>query len=186
MILVEGLDNTGKTKLVERIRQRFTSLDYRPSIGNRHPPPHEILQMAWDEVNPANWNIVSDRSRIISEYCYGPFTQATGLPRWPVDTETEIIMRLLHHPHLIVWCNRPLDHIIETFDEREQLGGVYEHLVEIHTAYTRIIKFLDYMGWIREKEGYPSLRSVQYNFEEEDAAEHVMDAVATYLEVARQ
>lgn len=185
MILVEGLDNTGKTTLVDSIQEHFPALRHRSSIGNQHPPDNELLQMAWDEVNPNNWDVVSDRSRIVSEFCYGSFTRPTG-PRWAVDVETELMSRLLHHPHLIVWCNRPLERIIETFDEREQLGGVFEHLVEIQTAYERIIKFLDYMGWIREREGFPSLRTVQYDFEQPVAVDVVMDAVKAYLEVAKQ
>lgn len=71
MLIVEGLDNTGKTTLVQWISEEYPQFEVQQSIGNNHDLRMIRLQ-AHDESSLNRPLLLCDRSRLISEYVYNP------------------------------------------------------------------------------------------------------------------
>jgi hypothetical protein len=181
MITVEGLDNTGKTTLVERLRTEFPDLHYRPSIGNKHDM-QMIRNQAEAEAYQFRHNVLSDRSRIISEFIYTPTigARATAYPVWDW---LRYLGQWVQRPQLLIYCTRNLTNVQLTFDEddREQLAHVYENLEELHEGYEFTMRFIDWL-FRQSPRGH---RLVFYDFdmaaEDFDPVAPVKDAVKQYL-----
>lgn len=161
MIVVEGLDNTGKTTLVSKILERYPQLKYRASIGNKHNP-EQIARSAQDEAY--SWDmmkrVVSDRSRIFSEYVYTPLLKNRP-PAYPFHAWLEMMGTFCQHEHVIVHCSRHRAKIIDDWDSSEQLEGVREHLSELEVRYEHLMDMLWFLSQVTESR----LRIVHYNFE---------------------
>lgn len=179
MIVVEGLDNTGKTTLVEKLCADFPQLKHTPSIGNKHDL-NQIADQAWYMVEEALVDEIWDRSRIISEYVYNPVLNMRPLA-FAKNSWFAMLQQWLLHPQLVIYCRRPVRHIFETFDEREQLGGVADKLPELDRAY-------EGMMWLIEvlfQQSDPPKYVIEYNYEV-DKYEEVRDMVGRYLVEAKE
>lgn len=179
MIVVEGLDNTGKTTLVEKLCSDFPQLKHTPSIGNKHDL-NQIADQAWYMAEEAEVDEIWDRSRIISEYVYNPVLNMRPLA-FNKDSWFEMIRRWLQHPQLVIYCRRPIGHIFESFDEREQLEGVAGNLAALDRAYEGMMWFIEVLF----QQSDPPKYIIEYNYEV-DTYEEVRDSVARYLAEAKE
>ena len=182
MILVEGLDNTGKTTLVSDLALRYPELAVRPSIGNKHDLS-DIRKQAQDEAHGLPPLTIADRSRIVSEYIYGPILKSRPLA-YPFDLWMTYLSGFLHHRHLVIYCTRPLEKLQATFDEREQLSGVYENLEDLYATYQ------DFMDALRLLFSFADpvnpCKVLLYDFEVDGWLDLICKAVEDYMvEVSR-
>lgn len=145
LVIVEGLDNTGKTSLVGEILEHFPQLEHRPSIGNTHDP-EQIARAANKEAHDYRGMklVVSDRSRIISEFIYTPILKNRPVA-YPYYLWMKYISALSRGHHLVIYMTRNIYEIQHSFDQREQLEGVYEHLWGLHDGYDNVMGMLDYL-----------------------------------------
>ncbi len=141
MILVEGLDNTGKTTLVSHLAERYPQLQMRPSIGNKHDL-HQIRLAAYDEAYKNNSLMLADRSRIISEWVYGPILKKRE-PAYPYDVWMRYLTLWTLKPHYVIYCWRDIEHTKATLDERDQLPGVSDKLFQLADRYTEMMTMVD-------------------------------------------
>lgn len=141
MILVEGLDNTGKTTLVAHLAEQYPQLQVRPSIGNKHDLK-EIRTQAYDEAYRNNPLMLADRSRIISEWTYNPILNKRPIA-YPFDVWMSYLTRFVHHPHYVIHCWRDLETVGESFDNRDQLEGVGKNLAALNERYNEMMNMLD-------------------------------------------
>jgi cellulose biosynthesis protein BcsQ len=143
LIVVEGLDNSGKTTLVTYLAAAFSQLRPIPSIGNKHDIV-EIYKMGWAEAYQPDPFSITDRARLISEYVYNPV-----LKRRTTAFETREWMSMLgkfveNGPHLIIYCNRRIEKVREKWGANgDQLDGVRENLVRLDTRYKTMMSFLE-------------------------------------------
>lgn len=136
MIIVEGMDNTGKTTLVEELQQLYPKLTYRPSIGNKHDL-NQIKEQAYEEAYTPMPLVLADRSRIISEFIYNPILNARPIA-YPWGQYMDLVKSFVRGHHLVIFCHRPLHELMKTFDSREQLAGVKENAAKIFKAYEEV------------------------------------------------
>lgn len=180
MITVEGLDNTGKTTLVERLLQEFPELHHRPSIGNKHDM-RQIQVQAEAEAYQYRPNVISDRSRIISEFVYHP-VMGDRDTAYPVHDWLRYVAMWVQRPQLLVFCHRDLANVGDKFEEREQLEGVAKFLEELSDGYETMIRFVDWLFRQSPRGHY----LVFYNFDmaadDFDPYVPVKDAVEKYLQ----
>lgn len=181
MIVVEGLDNTGKTTLVNRILDEFPELEYRESIGNKHDL--EVIQdQAHDEA--FFWNklkyTVGDRSRLISEFIYNPILKGRQYA-FPFHSWLEMMGSFVQGLNLVVVCYRSRLQIVSSFDEREQLKGVRQHLTEIDDQYSRLPTLLRFINVAGEGQTY----AMAWSFEK-DPDVVVFNAVRRYLDQVKE
>lgn len=145
MIVVEGLDNTGKTTLVSKVLEEFPELIYRPSIGNKHDL-NVIQEQAHDEA--FFWDklkyTIADRSRLISEFIYNPVLQGRALA-FTFHSFLEMFGSFLQQENLVILCHRNRLQLGSTFDEREQLSGVRQHLGDLDNQYSALYHTIHFL-----------------------------------------
>lgn len=133
MIIIEGMDNTGKTTLISRIVNKFPQLELIKSPG-----PDQADQPTWirNELQKTNQRVY-DRFPLISEEIYGPEIRgysALGDNWSPLWTE------LIKQDPLIIYCRPPRDVILKTLYDREQMEGVTSHsrnLINLYDSFFR-------------------------------------------------
>jgi hypothetical protein len=134
--------------------------------------------MAEDEIDLGNGLVVSDRSRIISEYVYGPILKSRPLAYDYADWQS-LLIALTVTPTLVVWCTRPYDSIKSTFTERDQLGGVYDNLFDLYQAYDQLMNYLRFLSTL---EGTRVKVVKQYFGDEGGRVTHLYQKIAQYIE----
>ena len=179
MILLEGLDNTGKTTLAERIIQEYPRLHMRPSIGNKHDL-NLIRMQAQDEAMNDHPLMVADRSRLISEYVYNPVLGSRELA-FPYISWLFWIAHFTSKHHLIIFCERDIDHIRSSFDEREQLGGVAANLYGLEYRYRQMMDMVELLFDVQTESNSQFIR---YNFEYPAQYAYVKECIEAYLQEA--
>lgn len=176
MIVVEGLDNTGKTTLVELIQQEFPSLKMRPSIGNKHNL-EQIHNAAYDEAyQPEMDRVLADRSRIISEYVYNPVIGAR-----PIAYDFNHWMRYLgvwaQRRQLVIYCHREPMKVLEGLEDREQLEGVRDNVLILDARYKGMMHTLDFLFSLAPQ---PTNMIVDYDFDDYENSDYILEAVKLY------
>lgn len=139
MIIVEGVDNTGKSTLIEMLSKRLNL--YSVKVASRPESPDDILECwellkGWD--NDVAGHLISDRIQFISEHVYGPICRQTNLV--PDDLFHDILWRASHHPVVVVWCNPRAVFIKHTFKDRSQMDGVEKQLDKIIARYEEVMQ----------------------------------------------
>lgn len=128
IIVVEGVDNSGKTtlalELAKRLRAVFVKVE-RPAKGNDLPAFSNILEVA----SLYSGIVVIDRHVAISEPIYGEIIRGGHALR--EDEMKSAIARVTD----IVYCRPPTDVIMGTLEVRGQMEGVVKHAAELLKAY---------------------------------------------------
>lgn len=145
MILLEGLDATGKTTLADQLATQFPELTLRPSIGNKHDLD-QIREQAYSEAHQRQDQMlmVADRSRIVSEYIYNPILAKREVA-YPYLEWTSYLARFTMGRHVVVYCRQSLNDIGKVFHKQEQLEGVRENLPELFKAYEEFMTMLRFL-----------------------------------------
>lgn len=131
MIIIEGLDNTGKSFLVKRLSKDMGLL----AMNNQRRPQasrdiSDYMHMVMDLSH--RFPVILDRLALISEPIYGPICRGQFmLSNWQIHTLT---YQLKDRKPAIVYC-RPPDSIILKFGAEPQMPGVIEHGPELLKAY---------------------------------------------------
>ena len=178
MIIIEGLDNTGKSTLADKLHEQY-QFEVVRSIGNEKPTNARIMRdcasmMERDALEPFT---VHDRGRFISEFIYPPVlkhrTMAISKSAWLMYFEDYIT-----RPQLLIYAIRPLGKVMDTFDKKKQLSGVLENLGNLDEAYGKVLGFIDYMFYAQNN----GSAMIYYDWEY-TPWEKVEEAVNNYVEV---
>lgn len=176
MIIIEGLDNTGKTTLAERILTDFPELQLRASIGNKHDLDM-IRTQAQDEAMYDHPLMVADRSRLISEYVYNPVLQGRELA-FPYISWLFWLAHFTSKQHLIIHCHRDVDHITQSFEDQEQLEGVRENLFALDIRYIQMMEMIQLLFDVQE-DNYSKI--ISWNFEYPAQYSYIKECINIYL-----
>lgn len=127
MIIIEGMDNSGKTTLCKHISEKFSL-----SINNRNRPYslNEGFRMISNSVFKED-HMISDRHVLISELVYGPILRGKSLFG---DSNWDLIWLILRTNPLFIYC-RPSKKKIFDFGDREQMKGVIAQREELLKRY---------------------------------------------------
>lgn len=136
IILVEGMDNTGKTTLSKRLMQDLhsASFNFEYFHNEKKNCRLEALEtaMACLEVGRRK-NIIMDRFIISGEYVYGRKLRGKSLF---TTIETEMYMRFLSTLSVAqIYCKPPINVVLSNLGEREQMEGVVENAKELYNTY---------------------------------------------------
>jgi len=142
MIIVEGMDNSGKSTLVRKLSKDLKLL----AINNQQRPQKardiiDYLHMIMDASH--RFPIVMDRLSVISEPIYGPIIRGSHLLNtWQLHTLT---YQLKARKPTIVYCRPPRDVVLGF--RGEQMEGVVEHGDALLDAYDLSISQLRLGGF---------------------------------------
>jgi len=145
MIIVEGMDGTGKTTLVQQLAHRLgvqpekfvgslgPSDDYRLVLVDRTISEIHELEIASRERRPIKR--LYDRFPLISEAVYGPVLRGRncfGGLYYPLRS------RLLALKTVIIYCRPNREVIWANVQQGPQMSGVLEHFGELLDAYDKL------------------------------------------------
>lgn len=149
IIIVEGMDGTGKTTLVQQLAHRLgmkpkkfvkssgPDEDYKQTLVNR--TISEINELEAASLEGRSINRLYDRFPLISEAVYGPILRGHncfGGLYYPLRS------RLLALKTVIVYC-RPYRSVIwSNIQQSSQMSGVLEYFDELLDAYDKL--FLEF------------------------------------------
>lgn len=141
MIIVEGMDNSGKTTLIENIKDGLETQGVQGHF--EHSPSHLIATgriqdwLTWIEISllPDNQKYVYDRYPVLSEIVYGPILRGSNLL-----STTDHLERLKLLKPLIIYC-RPDDDTIFDF-RKPEMKGVKENRDQLLAGYDRMTRSL--------------------------------------------
>jgi len=172
MIIIEGMDNSGKTKLAESLSYKFNL-----EVMKRSGPPKNREAFILDtlELLTLDPEVIYDRHPIISEGVYGPVLRDTNVFE-SEGTHWEFYMdRLIKNNPLLIYC-RPPDTKILSFGSREQMEGVREKARRLIDRYDILMNTISKRGLLIHKYDFTSLCATIM-------AEYV---VASYLTIKRR
>lgn len=167
LIIAEGMDNTGKTTLVQKLSEDLKLL----VMNNRRKPQDEEEMAAYLRlVNTTQWHFptILDRLCTISEPIYGVLRKSG-----PVITKERAdahLVTLRAMKPLIIYC-RPDDRTILNFGDRPQMDGVIENAKSLLLAYDQCMDRLAIKGHLIVKWDY---KNYQYDW--------IRNQVINYLE----
>jgi len=135
MIIVEGMDNSGKSTLCEGLAERFNLRVIKRAQG---PPTDKdkFLSMVVRllTVDP---EVIYDRHPIISEAVYGPILREKNALNEELAWD-DWMNALLDREPLIVYCRPPEEKIL-CFDDRDQMVGVPENAKRLIRRYDQVM-----------------------------------------------
>lgn len=163
MIIVEGMDNTGKTTLVRNLAEQF-QLEMRHSASDLKGS-QDLLDWVDQELEHNEYNTIYDRWPLISEEVYGPVLRGKSvisLNRYDGWTEKP--------DPLFIYCRPSLNKILN-FHYREQMEGVKTNAKALVSRYDHVMVRFQQKGW----------GVVQYDYADLGSYAKVKQAVAVYL-----
>lgn len=171
MIIVEGMDNTGKTTLVEKIAKQYPTLQRDGSLGPNTPAEliaRVVRMIARADVGEM-W--LYDRTPLISEEVYGSELRGESalLGVWGYLADQVLLQR-----PLIIHCDPPEEHVRASFKDRDQMEGVEQRISRLLARYRSVVQRLrDRGSW-----SYPTMaRIVVHDWTQDPACEGALNLV---------
>lgn len=134
MIIVEGMDNSGKSTLVAKLAGTLKIM----AITSRSRPTSidDIAQYTAEmTLLSCKYPVVFDRWQPISESIYGPICRCTTLIDDEAKTALDWVTAFVNP--LVIYCRPQLETIIGSIHERDQMEGVVENVSRLVQAYDR-------------------------------------------------
>lgn len=171
MIIVEGMDNTGKTTLIKSLVKDL-DLTHIKSPG----PKDSLASFSWviESLKEKRKNIIYDRYFLISERVYGPVLRGEDVFG---DYTFDLVSLMLRKSPLIIYC-RPPELTIKDWGDRDQMAGVKSQYSSLLTRY----------DWIIELIGEIACNSTlvhKYDYTDGCAYNTVKSVVKTYLKESK-
>lgn len=172
MIIVEGMDNTGKTSLINGLIERRPELRPAKSPGpvTRQSLGYCLEWMVKAIKNP-NPNMVYDRYSPISERVYGPVLRQGD--QYGAYTFDLLRLTLRRQLPLIIYCRPPAD--VVTTMSGKQMAGVREHAGVLLNRYDW------FMNVIHEMYCIPGHYAV-YDWTDDAEPQRITASVDLYIE----
>ena len=176
MIIVDGVDNTGKTTLAQELAEKY-DLPLRKSTGPQKDNPEIVKEFIYSTLErDLQDEVIYDRHALITEKVYGPVLRGKNVLEEIEDSYYLLYMFKQTRP-LIIYTVLPAEEIKATFEERDQLEGVYENVDELYRRFNKLAGQLRSAGF----------QVIKYNYKGDDK-DKLMEVVEEYLlqgEVAR-
>lgn len=126
LLLIEGMDNTGKTTLARSLRDTLKWPLLADATVRGKDLGQKIKWHMHQMVLAQDNDIIFDRHSIISEHVYGTVLLGKNIlaesPDWPA-----LLQHFKRTRPLIIYCRPPDEVVLKFEDGREQMGGVVEN-----------------------------------------------------------
>lgn len=145
IIIVEGVDGSGKTTLIRTLRE-YSSVYFWIASSSRRP--QTILQLRdaihWlGQCSYLKLPIICDRYPVISEEVYGPVMRDGSLLNQLGQRELGDVTEFLSFQvDRIIYCRPPIEVIKENLKKNKQMDGVIERLPKLLQRYDDLMNSL--------------------------------------------
>ena len=165
MIIVEGMDNSGKSTLIANIANRFglkvikrsgpPAANVTVAVSAREAEEAFILEtLTFLVLSP---QVIYDRFPIISEGIYGPLLRNKNVFEREGTTWEHWLNRLRQCNPLVIYCRPPEEKILCFSPEREQMQGVTDNARLLIHRYDQLMDKLEKQGFLFIKHDFTSL-----------------------------
>jgi len=168
ILIVEGMDNTGKTTLCDQLSRAF-DLPLIHSIGGPGISSKEMTDWIklWLHRGRAIGGIVIDRLSLISEPIYGELLR--GQSNLDPEDARETWALVAEMSPTIIYCRPPLDTILRSMEDRPQMSGVVDNALRLIRDYDQAFLHLHTWG------GVPSY--LRYNWDADPQALDLIEEI---------
>lgn len=143
LIVVEGVDGSGKTTLIQNFRQVASRLCW--TFARSGPPQgtEDLIQTVRFVSRHTAYNIplICDRHPLISEPIYGPIVRGKSLIEGYWDRE-EALDKIAATVDRVIYCRPDLDIAFHSAKKNKQMPGVEEQYWALYQAYDRTMEDL--------------------------------------------
>lgn len=150
MIIIEGVDGSGKTVLAQQLSARLGGVPIKRFVTSGGPANLDLLvervraalrELQGQVTQNRRPVVIYDRFSLISEPIYG--TILRGRNRFG-DEWTELIDQLLALDPIVVYCRPGIEYILQNIlkTEDNQMKGVISKARELINAYDELISWL--------------------------------------------
>ncbi len=128
LVVVEGMDNSGKTTLANKLMEHF-DLTYTKPVPSEGPEGMDGeymmngMKKLFQEVRDGA-NYISDRVNLVSELIYGPICR--GASRLSQEQYAEILPEFVDLYPVVFFCRPKVDTILKGLKDSFQMEGVAE------------------------------------------------------------
>ena len=139
MVVVEGMDNTGKTTLA-----RQQANDLGGLYLNLRRKPRSVVDIAAyiQDTSPIRHQLVLDRHPVFSDFVYGPVVRGTSLfTHSDARILIEMMKRVAFLPVILVYCRPPTEVILGSLSDRPQMDGVVQRAHQLIEKYDLELPF---------------------------------------------
>jgi len=142
MIVVEGMDGSGKSGLVKRLSGELKVPIHARACKSTDGPVDKLYEWVVEDVTSLRWQPFSvyDRHPLISEYIYGPITRQTVSPQFYTEHAAKM-SELFANSVLIVYCDPGPDEVFKNVLEGKHMDGVTEHASRLYYAYRTFMHY---------------------------------------------
>jgi hypothetical protein len=156
LIVIEGMDGSGKTVLSEKIRKTFPKFEYIhpvPSHGPEGMDGEYMVQGMRDLFAKVRGGqlFVTDRINLISEVIYGPTCR--GVSKLSPFDFARCLAEFLALQPIVIFCNPSYKAIEENIKKTFQMEGVSSNIIKLYR---------DYCMWIDVWRN--SFGAIEYNY----------------------
>lgn len=156
LIIVEGMDNTGKSTLIQTLAEEFRL----PTARTYKKPDSSKEIHIWDAwCNSCPHHLILDRHPAISDLIYGPILR--GITYSGLGLAQDV-----REGNFLIYCRPSIEVIEQTINDRDQLEGVVDNSRKLLHAYDYLMEELhpDVIYDYTQKEEIDILKQVLTTF----------------------
>jgi len=136
LIVIEGVDGSGKTTLVQNFRQ--VAARHCLILSRSGPPKHPsdlLSSISWiNRMADSSVPIIVDRHPLISEPIYGPIVRGSSMIE-DVYSEDQAFEIIANRANRIIFCRTDLDTSMRASRRERQMEGVHEQYGALYQKY---------------------------------------------------
>lgn len=141
MLIVEGMDGTGKSTLVKKLHENTGLPVHTRAVADQTGDPvDDLFQWAFDDVT--TWDAqplsIYDRHPLVSEYIYGP-TIRGRVAKGFRSRDAALLSAKMRKDAFVVFCVTDAKTIHENLKRIPQMDGVKDHTEQLYVEYTKFI-----------------------------------------------
>lgn len=144
MIVLEGMDGSGKSQLAQRLSNHLNIPIHERASHSTNGPVDNLWEWVYNDVSEMASQPIAiyDRHPLISEYVYAPILRGSLRDEFHTEQARRLLKRWANNVFLI-YCDPGIDEIYKNLTRLpdEQMKGVTENISELYYSYKALITY---------------------------------------------
>jgi len=173
-ILVEGMDGSGKSGMVQRIAADLKIPIHARACTSAGGPIERVYEWATEDVMSLRWQPFSvyDRHPLVSEYIYGSTTRQHVDDRF-FTKHAQKLSEIFARSVLIVFCDPGPDEVFKNVLAGKHMSGVTENASRLYYFYRTFMHY------------WPGNRPVVWDYTQPQTYDSVIQACVEFMGIQK-